>query len=53
MTIYPWQESVSEVYENQWVITDQNTVFIDKEEIDVSEYNLNIKGIQELFRSWA
>ena len=45
MTIFPWAESVSEVYENQWVITDEKTVYIDKEEIDVSEYLLNINGI--------
>ena len=53
VTIFPWLEKQEKVYENSWILTDQPKVTIDDEEIEVEEFNLNLKGIQEIFRSWG
>lgn len=45
VTIFPWQENQSTVYENCWVMTDESKVNIDGEEIEVEEFNLNLTGV--------
>ena len=34
-------------------MTNESKVIIDDEEIEVDEFNLNLTGIQEIFRSWG
>ena len=53
VTLFPWREPMSSVFEHAWVMTHENKVIIDGDEMDVTEFNLNLNGIQELFRSWA
>lgn len=51
--LFPWFEYTKDVFENSWVMTQFDKVKIDGEEMEVAEFNLNLKGIQELFRSWS
>ena len=53
MCLFPWFENTDEVFENSWVMTEHEVIKIDDEEMEVKEFNLNLKGIQELFRSWS
>lgn len=53
MCLFPWNEYTTEVFENSWVLTEHDLVKIDGEEMEVKEFNLNLRGIQELFRSWS
>ena len=53
VTVFPWREPMNSVFEHAWVMTHENKVIIDGDEMDVTEFNLNLNGIQELFRSWA
>lgn len=50
---FPWREYTHEVFENSWVMAHEDRVEIDGKGMDVSESNLSIEGICELFRSWA
>lgn len=51
--LFPWYENTNDVFENAWVLTEHDLIKIDDEEMEVKEFNLNLKGIQELFRSWS
>ena len=51
--LFPWREYTTEVFENSWVMSNDDKVKIDEDDMEISEFNLNIKGIQELFRSWS
>ena len=50
--VFPWREYSSKPFERTWVMTESETVEIDGVPMDVHEHHLNIKGINELFRSW-
>ena len=44
--LFPWEEYTHDVFENSWVISNADKVIIDdKDEIDIKEFNLNMKGI--------
>ena len=51
--VFPWREYSETVYEDAWILTADDEVAIDGEVYELSEFNLNLKGIQELFRSWS
>jgi hypothetical protein len=51
--LFPWKEYTELPYETAWILTDANKLVIDGEEFSVQEYYLNLKGIHEIFRSWA
>lgn len=51
--LFPWFEYTKDVFECSWVLTEHDKLKIDDEELEVKEFNLNLKGIQELFRSWS
>lgn len=51
--LFPWREYTEAPYETAWILTDSDKLIIDGEEFSVGEYHLNVKGIHELFRSWA
>ena len=53
MCLYPWLEYTNDVFEYSWVMTEHDVVKIDGEEMEVKEFNLNLRGIQELFRTWS
>ena len=50
---FPWREYTNVVFENSWVLAHSDKVEIDGKVLDVSDCNLSIEGICELFRSWA
>lgn len=50
--VFPWREYSSKPFERTWVMTESETVEIDGVPMDVREHYLNVKGINELFRSW-
>lgn len=50
--VFPWREYSSNPFERTWVMTEAESVEIDGEKLDVREHHLNLRGINELFRSW-
>ncbi len=51
--LFPWREYTHDVFEKSWVLSNADKVKIDEDEMEINEFNLNLKGIQELFRSWS
>lgn len=58
-TVYPpvcvfqWREHADTVYERSWVLTDHATVTVDGEAVDVSAHKVQLREVNELFRSWS
>ncbi len=43
--MFPWKENTNMVFEDCWVMTEHDKVTIDGDEMEVKEFNLNLKGI--------
>lgn len=50
--VFPWREYTAKPFERAWVMTDAESIELDGEKIDMRPYYLNLRGINELFRSW-
>lgn len=50
--VFPWREYTDKVFERTWIMTDAEVIQVDGEKIDMKPFHLNLRGINELFRSW-
>lgn len=50
--VFPWREYSNDPFERTWVMTEFKSVEIDGTKINVEEHHLNLRGINEIFRSW-
>ena len=51
--LFPWEQSVEEVFEDVWVICDEPYVVIDDEKHVVDDKAVSLHDITEIFRGWS